>query len=903
MKRFIIFALLSLAALCLRADPPLPVIPDAVYDVTTYGAVGDGRTDNTTAIQNALNAARTAGGGTVRIPAAQSPYLSGSVTIYSKTRLQVDTGATLKALPFGTYPRSTSSPANFIITSTNSTHIVITGGGTIDGDGSGWWAAYNAGTISNRPRLIYVNHSDTALFSNITLSNSPSFALAFSASNNVTIDGVNITAPSDAPNTDAIDPAGSHYLIQNCSLVVGDDNIAIKAGSVLCTDIVVRNCYFGTGHGLSIGGQTNVGLDGLTVTDCVFEGTTSGLRMKADATQGGLVQNVTYRNIRMTNVKFPIVFYSYYNRVGNPGYLSGSSQTTPAKVATWNATPPDPLKASTIPIWRNITIDNLQSAGTSQYSIIWGLPLANALISNVTLKDLKLSGPVGLEIFNAANVQIVGDSTIDVPAGVLPFVTYNTLAISRQPAAVTTDAGGSASFSVATVGTSGINATAPSFQWLFKGQPLQEGRQEDGTVVSGSRSANLTLSSVALSHAGEYSVLVTNKLDTYNAEVTALIAGNTEVSATSRTALLSLRDNGTTAPGIVTGPKPLILSSGTAATLSVEVLGSAPLRYQWYKDGSAIAGAQAATLNIAKVSLADAGRYTVTVSNNLGTVSSEEAPLAVSEATPNSDARLFAIACRARVGAGDDVLIPGFIVGGSGSREVIVRVSGPAMGGVAGTLTQPQLRLHQIGVEGAIAENRGWSSGSETQTAALEQAMRDIGLPLFPRGSGDCALLATLQADRGYSAVVSGVNDSTGVAMVEVYERGSGSTRLSALACRARVGTGDDVLIPGIVITGNSPRRILIRASAPPGVAGTLAEPRLSIYSYGKRIATNTRWASAGNAAELMSATSSCGLANFDPASADSAILITLPPGPYSAHVSGVNDTQGVTLLEVYEVP
>src|SRR5439155_8212100 len=194
-----------------------------------------------------------------------------------------------------------------------------------------------------------------------------------------------ISAPGDAPNTDGMDLAGTNFLVQNCSVSDGDDDIVAKPGSVFCRNIYIANCAIGTGHGVSIGGQTNVGLDGMVVTNCTFNGTSSAIRFKADPTQGGPVQNVTFSNLTMTNVTYPILFYSYYNVLGSPGATSGSSQITPAKVNTWNATPPNSLAASTIPTWQNITITNLTVTNASGYSTIWGLPLANALIANVTL--------------------------------------------------------------------------------------------------------------------------------------------------------------------------------------------------------------------------------------------------------------------------------------------------------------------------------------------------------------------------------------------------------------------------------------------------------------------------------------------------------------------------------------
>ena len=115
------------------ATPTLPTIPPGVFNVTSYGAIGDGSTDNTAAISNALVAASSAGGGTVEIPAAAGAYLCGPLTLKNSINLQIDSGATLKMLPYGTWPGGTSPPD--FITGSSLHDIEISGSGTIDGSG------------------------------------------------------------------------------------------------------------------------------------------------------------------------------------------------------------------------------------------------------------------------------------------------------------------------------------------------------------------------------------------------------------------------------------------------------------------------------------------------------------------------------------------------------------------------------------------------------------------------------------------------------------------------------------------------------------------------------------------------------------------------------------------------
>lgn len=278
----------------------------------------------------------------------------------------------------------------------------------------------------------------------------------------------------------------------------------------------------------------------------------------------------------------------------------------------------------------------------------------------------------------------------------------------------------------------------------------------------------------------------------------------------------------------------------------------------------------------------------------------------VSSPVSTGDAHLANLATRAYVGTGGDVLIPGIAIAGSGQKRLIVRASGPALAGqgVGGTMARPQLRLYHGATE--IAANIGWSSGDSTNTSALQAAFAQVGLPPFPLGSADCGLLATVNPG-AYTAIVSGVSETTGVALVEVYELGTSGARLAAISCRARVGTGDDVLIPGITIAGTGAKQVIVRAAGPAlaaqGVAGALAQPSLEIYGATGKMAENSGWSSAGNSAELRAAMVAAGLTPFPDGSADSAILITLGAGNYTAKVSGLNNTVGIALVEVYEVP
>jgi len=361
----------------------------------------------------------------------------------------------------------------------------------------------------------------------------------------------------------------------------------------------------------------------------------------------------------------------------------------------------------------------------------------------------------------------------------------------------------------------------------------------------------------------------------------------------------------TTVPTISSQPASRTVVPGRNVTLIVGASSGTSLTYQWLFNGAAISGATGASLALTNVSSESAGNYSVAITNSAGTTTSTSATLAVSANATSTDARLYAISCRAQVGTGGDVLIPGIIVGGSGSRQIIVRAGGPAIQGVSGTLAKPQLKLYRAGDSAPIATNTGWSSGSPAEISALQNAFTAANLPSYPVGSADCALLATVTAGNAYTAVISGVNDSTGVAWWRFMNSVAVDARITALSCRAQVGNGGSILIPGAIVLGATSKQVIVRAKGPASKAWLVcsARPTLAIFDgAGVKIAENTGW-STGDVAAITAASAVTGLEPLAPGSADCAVLATLSPGGYTAQVSGVNGMSGVALIEIYEVP
>ncbi|HVU34925.1 MAG TPA: pectinesterase family protein [Opitutaceae bacterium] len=521
--------------------PDLPRIPDATFDVTSFGAVADGTTDNTAAFQGAIDTAIQAGGGTVVVPAAEQPYLCGPLRLGSNLAFEVDAGATIRLLPYSATPRPGAYPLqgraypNFL-TAVNAHDVAITGGGTINGEGDAWWAAFRADRrMPHRPFLVRFTKCERVLVAGLTFTHSPMFHVAIGA-DHLTVFGITVHTP-ESPNTDGVDPSGSHHLIQNCAISCGDDNVVMKPGGSFCSDITIADCAFDEGHGMSVGGQSNRGLDGMVVKNCSFDGTTSGLRLKADPTQGGPVQNVTYTNLSMEHVKYPIVFYSYYSKVGNPAATSGKNETTPAKAQAWNEKPPYSLASPTLSGWKNITVSGLFSADTKGYSIIWGLPLPGYLIENVKLDRVRIAGGPGFELYNATGVEFGRDTEVGA------IRSCNALAIVQSPHPATVATGATVTFATQVLARQGVSDATVTYQWHHNGQALNDGSLGDGTTVSGATTAKLTLAGIHAKDGGKYTVTTSAALDGFDPAKGALVPASVPASATSAPAELTVRED------------------------------------------------------------------------------------------------------------------------------------------------------------------------------------------------------------------------------------------------------------------------------------------------------------------------------------------------------------------------
>jgi polygalacturonase len=374
-----------MAALALAA---FLVAQAATCDPKAFGAKADGKTNDTKAVQHAID--KCAGGGTVGF--TPGVYFINPITLKSGITLQLDKGATILGTTDPAAYRESEGRMLPLIGGSKIENVTITGEGAIDGNGGPWWdrgrAAKAAGKpLELRPRLVQLSRCKHFTVQGVTLQNSAMFHLVPSQCEDVVIHKVRIVSPDDAPNTDGIDPAASrHVRITECFIDVGDDNIAVKSGSVdpdhpgaAASDILISDCTFLHGHGVSIGSETNGGVNGMKVERCKFIGTENGIRIKSYRGRGGSVANITYSGITMENVSAAITFTEYYPKTPKTDELQPVKEGTPA--------------------FRDIRISDLTATATKSAGVIVGLP--ETPITGVTLENVRITAPLGLTVRNA----------------------------------------------------------------------------------------------------------------------------------------------------------------------------------------------------------------------------------------------------------------------------------------------------------------------------------------------------------------------------------------------------------------------------------------------------------------------------------------------------------------------
>jgi hypothetical protein len=277
-----------------------------------------------------------------------------------------------------------------------------------------------------------------------------------------------------------------------------------------------------------------------------------------------------------------------------------------------------------------------------------------------------------------------------------------------------------------------------------------------------------------------------------------------------------------------------------------------------------------------------------------------------------SDGVLRNLSTRGEVGTGTNLMVAGFVVGGGSPKQLLIRAVGPTLStfGLSGTLSATSLQVFKGTT--LVASNTGWSSTGANQTT-VNAADLQVGAFALPAGSADSALVTTLAPGAYTAQITGGVGGATGLALAEVYDMDAytpfTAQRLINVSTRGEVNNGNAVLIGGFSFNGTAPKRLLIRAAGPGlaamSVTNALSAAHLQLYNSSQQlIRDNFDW-QAGNDSGLVSeAETASGAFAFANGSADSVILITLPPGTYTAVVSGATTADtGTGLVEVYEVP
>lgn len=354
----------------------------------------------------------------------------------------------------------------------------------------------------------------------------------------------------------------------------------------------------------------------------------------------------------------------------------------------------------------------------------------------------------------------------------------------------------------------------------------------------------------------------------------------------------------------------LKVAAGSTVVLDASAAGG--YNYRWERDGQTVQQGSSIALVIPAATAANAGSYRLIATNSFGDRTSDEVQLQVTETAPAERGRLSNLSILTRAGAGDKALTVGAVIGpldAAGQLPLVVRAVGPTLAGnpfnVPGTLADPVMTFNAAGAGAELDRNDNWG-GSD----ALRTAFANVGAFALPGESLDSAIVRTAPSVGGYTVQVTGKGEAEGTVLAEIYDatgsaRTGDSPRLINVSALVDVSLNQDLAV-GFVIAGQTARAVLVRGAGPAlarfGVAGTMRDPRLELFdnSTGQRIGSNDDWSGAleiGNAAQAVGA-----FPFGSGVTKDAAILVTLPPGQYSARLAGASGVGGRAIVEVYEV-
>ena len=394
-----------------------PVFPDRVFNIKDFAAgAGDKG-----ALQRAIDECRSQGGGTVRVDAGT--WQTGAVKLYSNIQLFLEEKSRLEF---------SSDPADYLplaftrwegiecwnysplIYAIDCENIAISGKGELFGNGQDWWhwkrlqkaaarKAYDAeadgvpvdqrrfGTeeAALRPSFIQFIRCRNVCWQDFTVLDGPQWMLHPVYCENVIVRGV--TVSSTGPNTDGLNPDScTNVLIEDCAFKTGDDCIALNSGmnedgwrvNRPCQNILIRRCRMTGGHGgVVIGSGMSGGVHNVMVRDCEFDGTELGIRLKAMRGRGGVVENISYDNIRINNIPGPAI-----------------------QITTFYHATTIPPRSEVPPVFRNLKISNISGAGNQLGLEMKGL--SDAKLENITLEHVSLAADSAMECCDLCDISM-----------------------------------------------------------------------------------------------------------------------------------------------------------------------------------------------------------------------------------------------------------------------------------------------------------------------------------------------------------------------------------------------------------------------------------------------------------------------------------------------------------------
>ena len=396
---------------------PIKADTSKLYNISGYGAIGDGKTMNTPAIQATINACATAGGGIILIP--KGVFVTGAIFLKQGVNLRIEKGGVLKgSAKQDDYPQImtrwegierkwTSALLNII----DVNNIEISGEGTIDGSGTEWPRIIRQNnqkfqelsqatrdslmeiTRLGRPRLICFQNCKYVNISNLKLRNQAVWCLHILYCKNVVVKNLNIQAEHTILSSDGIDiDSSSDVFISGCDVDVNDDCISIKSGKdengLLINrpskNILIEKCHFGYGHGgVAMGSETSGGIRNVEIRNCVVDsGNWAPIRFKTQPSRSGVVENITYRNIVIKNVRQAFEFNM-----------------------EWRMVPPIASPAKVLPIVRNVRFIKITG---NAYSLGNIHGLCGSPITNVKFINCNISAQKGLFVDNVKDVDFSG---------------------------------------------------------------------------------------------------------------------------------------------------------------------------------------------------------------------------------------------------------------------------------------------------------------------------------------------------------------------------------------------------------------------------------------------------------------------------------------------------------------